>query len=194
VQPGDLGPGTEADFVHSPTGTNIMETFGDANAPARRLPNEMDATPVARRRDLTHPLRTNTSQSAHRPSSQDALLLYGSNVTSPMDRQSTPARLILHSRSELVGDDEGKEDIPELKREILGLDDAEGVQSGPSGRSTSASTSAGRRRRQPETEYVVHRDAGRVSERAEEPEERRRVELPPRYNDVNWQEGQPEEI
>lgn len=83
--------------------------------------------------------------------------------------------------------------MSDLKRETLAY-----VQGGPSGGqgagagrpSNSAPTARARRRRteDAEMEYVVHRDAGRL--------ERPRpnvLELPPRYEEVNWDEGERED-
>jgi hypothetical protein len=83
--------------------------------------------------------------------------------------------------------DEGEEgeDVPELKRDVLAMGDP------TPGASTQPRRQAGpaRRRRTDEAmEYVVHRDAGRV--RNDDSGENRRVfELPPRYEELNLDEG-----
>lgn len=136
-------------------------------------------------------------------------------TTSPTLRSQTTRRLALHDG---FGLDEGEEEeSTDLKRETLaalegpstagtatatasmtgsgtgtgtglGALNGVGTRTGTPNRSTTTSptpnslgTGGRRRRRQDEeyeTEYVVHRDAGRVD----------RVELPPRYDEVQWEE------
>ena len=88
--------------------------------------------------------------------------------------------LMLHDRHTDMPFEEDEEDMSDLKRETLAMGE---VQAGPG---PSARRGPPRRRqRDEELEYVVHRDAGRVRN---EPEESRRVlELPPRYEELNWE-------
>lgn len=84
-----------------------------------------------------------------------------------------------------------EDDLPDLKRETLAMG-----ESTPTGTSISAGSRrpgpAQRRRRDREEgmDYVVHRDAGRVRNSTEEG--RRVFELPPRYDELNWEEGEGE--
>lgn len=129
-----------------------------------------------------------TASTIGRQSSQEALLSHGT-ATPTMRSQATSRRLALNEGFE----EEGEEESSDLKRETLAV--LEGRQSpGPTlssgwgtrtGTPVTATTNTGTgrrpRRRQDEdveTEYVVHRDAGRVD----------RVELPPRYDEVQWEQ------
>jgi hypothetical protein len=123
-----------------------------------------------------------------RHSSLDPLLtLSGSNaaLSSPVGVEtyhsatggtvSTHRPLMLHDP--LMGmpyEQEGEHDgdVPDLKREVLALGEA----SGSTGTASRRPPTAQRRRRDDSLEYVVHRDAGRV------------LELPPRYEELTWDE------
>ncbi|ORX41178.1 hypothetical protein BD324DRAFT_47138 [Kockovaella imperatae] len=134
-------------------------------------------------------------------SSQDALLQkshsrsLSQTVTSTftMPRQSAGLRLHDRGSRQSVGEpgeeeeDEHEDgDISDLKLETIAAVDQGGLASSSTGGARS-------RRRRPrriegETEYVVHRDAGRIH--GGQSEHVRRVELPPRYEELNWEEQQ----
>lgn len=103
------------------------------------------------------------TSSLGRQSSQEALLSHAT----PTLRSQTAAsrRLALHE-----GYDEEEGESSDLKRETLA---ALEEQPGPSG----GRRPPRRRQEDIEMEYVVHRDGGRA-----------RVELPPRYDEVQWEE------
>lgn len=95
--------------------------------------------------------------------------------------------------------DDDDDDVPELKRDTLAyLGDPSAPGPGPlpsRGLSLSTLTTptsavpTGRRRRRRsdhEMEYVVHRDAGRLG--GSRSATTNRVDLPPRYEEVNWEE------
>ena len=139
------------------------------------------------------PMGTTIFAGASAESSQDALL-QKSNLQSPLRtnppslpiRRSTALQLHNRENSESVDSEENAEELADLKLETLAA--VEGGQGEP------GTPSRERRRRRPrddgaETEYVVHRDAGRVpGPRQETP--RRRVELPPRYDQLELEEGE----
>lgn len=93
-------------------------------------------------------------------------------------------------------DDYGQEDLPDLKLETLAQFGGSGVESsGQMGEGREVGSGSSRRvlagRRQEDLEYVVHQDAGRVL-RSPVEDERRVLELPPRYHELRWEEdGQP---
>lgn len=93
---------------------------------------------------------------------------------------STHRPLMLHNRSMGLPFDTEEDEMPDLKREVLAL--PESASSGSARRPVPGQ----RRRRTEELEYVVHRDAGRV--RNETEEGRRVLELPPRYEELTWEE------
>lgn len=146
-----------------------------------------------------------------RQSSMDPLL--PSNTTSSMSSPigtynaggngagtvSTHRPLTLHDRGMALPyegemDDLG-EDSSDLKRETLAyLGDrpsspspAQAPPIGPSGVTPQRRNRPTRRRRgdEQELEYVVHRDAGRIRG-DQQPSHTARVELPPRYEELNW--------
>ena len=89
--------------------------------------------------------------------------------------------LMLHDRDmSLPFEEDDEADVTDLKRETLAMGEGQ-VAPGPSGRRAPPR----RRQRDEETEYVVHRDAGRV--RNEAGDGRRVLELPPRYEELNWE-------
>lgn len=130
--------------------------------------------------DNMSPIGTST---IGRQSSREALLSHGGTLTPTMRSQATARRLALHDG--FGEEDEQEEESSDLKRETLAALEGQPA-TGTSGTSGNNSTNTGRRsaaasrRRQEdvETEYVVHQDAGRVD----------RVELPPRYDEVQWEE------
>lgn len=86
---------------------------------------------------------------------------------------------------------EGEEeegDVSELKRETLAMGESSGSTGVPTPRRQGTAPPRRRRDRDEGMDYVVHRDAGRVRN---EPDDGRRVlELPPRYEELNWEEGE----
>jgi hypothetical protein len=124
--------------------------------------------------DTMSPTGTGTVGSLGRQSSQEALLSHAtptlrSQTASPAMRSATARRLALHD-IDTFGEEEESSD---LKRETLAV-----LETQPG----SSNNNNNRRQRQQrrddiEMEYVVHRDGGRA-----------RVELPPRYDEVEWEE------
>jgi hypothetical protein len=101
-----------------------------------------------------------------RASSQEALLSHAS----PTIRSQQSRRLHLH---DTFGEqDQEEEESSDLKRETLAA-----LESQPQPGSSQGRRPPRPRREDVETEYVVHRDGGRA-----------RVELPPRYHEVEWEE------
>lgn len=134
---------------------------------------------------------TGTVGSLGRQSSQEALLSHAtptstlrSQTASPALRSATTRRLglTLHDHEhdhDTFGEEEESSD---LKRETLAaLDTQPGSSHANNGGNFNGNGSGNRRQRQRrddiEMEYVVHRDGGRA-----------RVELPPRYDEVQWEE------
>jgi hypothetical protein len=105
-----------------------------------------------------------------RQSSQEALLSHAT-MTPTIRSQATNRRLALHDG---FGEEEGEGESSDLKRETLAALEEQPGAGGPSG---SGNRRPRRRQEDVETEYVVHRDGGRA-----------RVELPPRYDEVQWEE------
>jgi hypothetical protein len=104
-----------------------------------------------------------------RQSSQEALL---SHATPTLRSQTPSRRLALHD-----GFDE-EEESTDLKRETLAVLEGQTSPSpGPGSGPSHGNRRPRQRRDEMETEYVVHRDGGRA-----------RVELPPRYDEVQWEE------
>jgi hypothetical protein len=153
-------------------------------------------------------------ESMGRHTSQDALInlgAYGYESPPPISSGRVGA-LRLHGGegtryTDNDDEDAGDEDVPDLKRETLAYlstqpgssgiaaprEDGRGDDRDPARRAATATPAAGRRRRQGErpTEYVVHRDAGRVPN-AGQPGSGRVLELPPRYEELEWDEDDPE--
>jgi hypothetical protein len=103
-----------------------------------------------------------------RASSQEALLSHASPTI--RSQQSQSRRLHLH---DTFGEqDQEEEESSDLKRETLAA-----LESQPQPGSSQGRRPPRPRREDVETEYVVHRDGGRA-----------RVELPPRYHEVEWEE------
>ena len=102
--------------------------------------------------------------------------------------------LVLHNgdatnSSTLSEGQEDDGDMPDLKRETLAMSGpGSSMQSSPTTTGVSAAAPRARRRRDEELEYLVHRDAGRVYRPTRE--ERRVLELPPRYEELNWEQEQ----
>jgi len=100
--------------------------------------------------------------------------------------------LVIHDPTTLDSDDESATNLADLKRETLAVLDSH-PNSPVSGHSPTTpisgpgpSTLNQRRRRPPQeevTEYLVHRDAGRI---AGEGPGHRVLELPPRYEELDW--------
>lgn len=187
----------------SPTSPIHRLAGGTGSGPSS--PNDPFSTPIEARQFSSYPYppaqgpsRSSTldnmspmgmGSTLGRQSSQEALLSHG--TFTPTMRSATSRRLALHHDLE-----EGGEESSDLKRETLAaLEGGSGVAAaaaagrqspGPSGAlalgrgATPTGTARSRRRAEDEieTEYVVHRDAGRVD----------RVELPPRYDEVQWDE------
>jgi hypothetical protein len=128
--------------------------------------------------DTMSPTGTGTVGSLGRQSSQEALLSHAtptirSQTATPTLRSQATRRLALHDH-DTFGEEE--EESSDLKRETLAV-----LETQP-GSSHGNGNGNGNRRQRPrrediEMEYVVHRDAGRA-----------RVELPPRYDEVEWEE------
>jgi len=90
---------------------------------------------------------------------------------------------MLHDRDMGMPFEEEEEDMPDLKRETLAMGESQIAGPGPG--TAGRRGQPRRRQRDVEMEYVVHRDAGRV--RNETNEGRRVLELPPRYEELNWE-------
>ena len=136
--------------------------------------------------------------------SRDALLSRGTSSYAPSPVETTqtttsmgrsPLPLMLHDRSMGRGDEIGlgaeDDEMTDLKRDTLAYlgDSAQpGSSRGLRGQPSSASAPAGRRRRreEEEMEYMVHRDAGRVLDRNPTENGARVLELPPRYEELDW--------
>jgi len=132
--------------------------------------------------DTMSPTGTGTGSgtvgSLGRQLSQEALLSHGtstlrSQTASPAMRSQATRRLALHDH-DAFGEEE--EESSDLKRETLAVLE---TQPGSSNNNNNSNNSRRQRPRREdiEMEYVVHRDGGRA-----------RVELPPRYDEVEWEE------
>ena len=193
-----LSPTASGSVTHSPWEYRPPRLHIDPNRP---FTGHADGypSPISPLRDGRGSLRT---ESMARHSSQDPLLVNptytASGLSSPngngtFQTVSTQRPLQLHDRSQGLPEEDGlMEDVAELKREVLAMGDDPGSGSGPSGQSPGSPVTPGpparRRRREDalETEYVVHRDAGRV--RAPQRSNTRVLELPPRYEELDWEE------
>lgn len=189
-------PGPE--YVESPTSFSPVHDRPVALGGRMARENSTEALLAGHGQPFISNSRTQTSTPTGAPSSP----VSGFNSSYPT--LSSRGRLALHDalNSPVNGGATGAStlhspryeddiDLPDLKRETLAyLDqDREPVQRGmPSGRGGSSRRAdqqpqsgfgGGRRRtapRETETEYVLHRDAGRAV-----------MELPPRYDEVNWE-------
>jgi hypothetical protein len=117
---------------------------------------------------------------------------------------STHRPLMLHDRTGLPDDELDEDDVPDLKRDTLNcLSNRPGPSGGEvgGGNAMIGATGVGAGRNEPvpprrrrtddrETEYVVHRDAGRVDAGTGGQVSGPRVlELPPRYEELDWENG-----
>jgi hypothetical protein len=123
--------------------------------------------------DTMSPTGTGTVGSLGRQSSQEALLSHAtptlrSQTASPAMRSATARRLALHDIDTFGEEDESSD----LKRETLAV-----LETQPGSSNNNNRRQRQQRRDDIEMEYVVHRDGGRA-----------RVELPPRYDEVEWEE------
>lgn len=135
----------------------------------------------------------------NRQQSTDPLLRSGTMSpvgTGTYPTVSTHRPLTLHDRTMGLPQENDEEDVPDLKRETLAY-----LGDGPSSSNQQDQAQAGRapaprRRRRPESgeemEYVVHRDAGRIRNNEQNARQPRVLELPPRYEELNW-DGEPRE-
>ena len=130
-----------------------------------------------------YPSTSSSSMPMNRATSADALIspLTTRNPSNPMSQFD-----------ESSGD---QEDVSELKRETLAYLGEAPSGSGsrsrtiyPADGGTAVSAPLPRRAHTNDMEYVVHRDAGRVAVPTPPPQ-RRVLELPPRYEELNWADG-----
>ncbi|ORY29633.1 hypothetical protein BCR39DRAFT_588215 [Naematelia encephala] len=178
----------------------IYDPFGDASGGRRGslVPSRTVTFDDAESSPISSPVRgpDNVRDTPQRQSSsEDMLLPRLPRVSSPFDSSHSATRgpLRLHEvpRSDGDEDEEGDgDDVPELKRDILTMGEGTGTMSSSASGTTSSATGRRIRRRQDregDVEYMVHRDAGRVSAPPG-----RVMELPPRYEEVDWEEGERE--
>lgn len=128
-----------------------------------------------------------------RQSSIDGLVSYPPIAHTPTPMETLGGRprtqLIIHDRMD-ESDDEAAH-LTDLKRETLAFLDshpsspASPVGPGPSNTTPTREPSQ-RHNDDDVTEYVVHRDAGRIAGEGPGPS-RRVLELPPRYEELNWE-------
>ncbi|WWC92074.1 uncharacterized protein L201_007028 [Kwoniella dendrophila CBS 6074] len=134
----------------------------------------------------------------HRYDREDGTYQSNQGLSSGTYQSSRSGPLHLHN-AQIEGDEEEEEDVSDLKRETMaylgeGTSNTRGM-GGRTGAQSVSSAPPGRRRRQqtqhsqePEIEFRIHRDAGRVRPPTSQQQKNNVMELPPRYDEVNWEE------
>ncbi|KAK4688625.1 hypothetical protein P7C73_g1489, partial [Tremellales sp. Uapishka_1] len=160
---------------------NIVTTDPFSDGPIH-LDSPVDRQPAT----ALSPLR---SEGMTRQSSRDELLSYGrrsnsnsrsqSRLSSPILGTTSPTWASTHGPLMLHEDEDTN--ISDLKRDTLASTEPS------SSRPPTVSTMGRRRREEQQQSYVVHRDAGRVEPRTRGQAEQRVVELPPRYEELDWE-------
>lgn len=147
-----------------------------------RSPTDDAPHPFYAQQRTSSPVTTGDERTYSGDNSRQSSDLIGRNTSLDGTHSQPPPqsrRLQLHDPSQLE-ERRGSDDITDLKRETLALLHQPGAAP-PSPRSRS-----GPSRRRTEDTYVIHQDGGRV---AMAPQPGRVLELPPRYEELNWEEA-----